>query len=120
MCLCAGVSASSMAAAAAESQVRFSGHTLDKATKAKVTLENYYSNLIAQHLERKQRYGEVYIRYPIMYKYEHFQCGCANGGHGSLTDSGGCAPPVDTSSKCILPFQTKLNIEYLNYDVRYI
>ena len=44
-----------MAAAAAESQMRFSGHTLDKATKAKVTLENYYSNLIAQHLERKQR-----------------------------------------------------------------
>lgn len=49
------MSASSMAAAAAESQMRFSGHTLDKATKAKVTLENYYSNLIAQHLERKQR-----------------------------------------------------------------
>ena len=35
--------------------VRFSGHTLDKATKAKVTLENYYSNLVAQHLERQQR-----------------------------------------------------------------
>ena len=43
-------------AAAAESSMRFSGHTLDKATKAKVTLENYYSNLIAQHMERKQRY----------------------------------------------------------------
>nr|CAD7457756.1 unnamed protein product [Timema tahoe] len=40
---------------ATESTIRFSGHTLDKATKAKVTLENYYSNLIAQHIERKQR-----------------------------------------------------------------
>ncbi|XP_013137437.1 PREDICTED: serine/threonine-protein kinase tricorner-like [Papilio polytes] len=35
--------------------VRFSGHTLDKATKAKVTLENFYTNLISQHYERKQR-----------------------------------------------------------------
>lgn len=42
--------------AATESGIRLSGHTLDKATKAKVTLENYYSNLIAQHIERKQRY----------------------------------------------------------------
>lgn len=33
----------------------FSGHTLDKATKAKVTLENFYTNLITQHYERKQR-----------------------------------------------------------------
>ncbi|KAF4529607.1 hypothetical protein B566_EDAN017898 [Ephemera danica] len=45
--------------AATESGVRFSGHTLDKATKAKVTLENYYSNLIAQHLERKQRLAKL-------------------------------------------------------------
>ena len=37
--------------------IRFSGHTLDKATKAKVTLENYYSNLISQHKERKHRYN---------------------------------------------------------------
>ncbi|XP_040567601.1 serine/threonine-protein kinase tricornered isoform X3 [Lepeophtheirus salmonis] len=35
--------------------IRFSGHTLDKATQAKVTLENYYSNLISQHKERKHR-----------------------------------------------------------------
>ena len=34
---------------------RFSVHTLDKATKAKVTLENYYNNLISQHKERKGR-----------------------------------------------------------------
>jgi len=34
---------------------RLSGHTIDKATKAKVTLENYYSNLISQHRERKNR-----------------------------------------------------------------
>ncbi|XP_064100539.1 serine/threonine-protein kinase tricornered-like isoform X5 [Macrobrachium nipponense] len=45
--------------AATEGQIRFSGHTLDKATKAKVTLENYYSNLIAQHLERKQRHDKL-------------------------------------------------------------
>ena len=38
-----------------ENQIRFSGHTLDKAVKAKVTLENYYSNLVHQNLERKQR-----------------------------------------------------------------
>lgn len=42
--------------AASESGVGFSGHTLDKATKAKVTLENYYSNLIAQHIDRKKRF----------------------------------------------------------------
>ena len=41
--------------ATTESQIRFSGHTLDKAVKAKVTLENYYSNLLHQNLERKQR-----------------------------------------------------------------
>lgn len=35
--------------------MRFSGHTLDKATKAKVHLENYYSNLITQHKERRIR-----------------------------------------------------------------
>ncbi|XP_039285912.1 serine/threonine-protein kinase tricornered isoform X2 [Nilaparvata lugens] len=44
---------------AAESSIQFSGHTLDKATKAKVTLENYYSNLIAQHVERKQRLAKL-------------------------------------------------------------
>ena len=48
---------------ATQDTIRFSGHTLDKATKAKVTLENYYSNLIAQHIERKQRYiGQFYNR----------------------------------------------------------
>lgn len=44
---------------ATENSIRFSGHTLDKATKAKVTLENYYSNLIAQHIERKQRLAKL-------------------------------------------------------------
>jgi len=39
----------------AESPLRFSCHTLDKATKAKVTLENYYNNLISQHKERRDR-----------------------------------------------------------------
>ena len=38
---------------------RFSGHTLDKATKAKVHLENYYSNLISQHLERRHRHERL-------------------------------------------------------------
>lgn len=32
-----------------------STHTLDKATKAKVVLENYYANLITQHIERRTR-----------------------------------------------------------------
>jgi serine/threonine kinase 38 len=42
-----------------ENTIRFSDHTLDKATKAKVTLENYYSNLITQHGERKQRLAKL-------------------------------------------------------------
>jgi serine/threonine kinase 38 len=42
-------------ASSTESPLRFSCHTLDKATKAKVTLENYYSNLISQHRERRER-----------------------------------------------------------------
>ncbi|CAG0913090.1 unnamed protein product [Notodromas monacha] len=42
-----------------DSQIQFSNHTLDKATKAKVTLENYYSNLLVQHMERKQRYNQL-------------------------------------------------------------
>ncbi|KAH9529719.1 Serine/threonine-protein kinase 38 [Dermatophagoides farinae] len=40
-------------------QIRFSGHTLDKATKAKVHLENYYSNLISQHMERRIRHERL-------------------------------------------------------------
>ena len=40
--------------------LRLSGHTIDKATKAKVTLENYYSNLITQHMERKNRWIQDY------------------------------------------------------------
>jgi len=39
----------------AEQAVSFSCHTLDKATKTKLTLENYYSNLISQHRERQER-----------------------------------------------------------------
>lgn len=34
---------------------QFSGHTLDKAAKAKLHLENYYSNLISQYTERNVR-----------------------------------------------------------------
>ena len=38
-------------------QIQISSHTVDKVTKAKVTLENYYSNLISQHEEREHRYA---------------------------------------------------------------
>ena len=41
------------------SSVPISCHTLDKATKAKMTLENYYANLIAQHQERRQRWKKL-------------------------------------------------------------
>ncbi|KAH3889845.1 hypothetical protein DPMN_013910, partial [Dreissena polymorpha] len=37
-------------------QMQVSNHTIDKVTRAKVTLENYYSNLISQHEERETRY----------------------------------------------------------------
>ena len=37
----------------------FSGHTLDKATKAKLTLENYYNNLISQQKERRERWRRL-------------------------------------------------------------
>ena len=40
-------------------ELRFSCHTLDKATKAKLTLENYYSTLISQHKERKDRWKRL-------------------------------------------------------------
>lgn len=40
-------------------KVALSQHAMDKATKAKVTLENYYNNLIAQHEERKQRLAKL-------------------------------------------------------------
>ena len=43
----------------AASELRFSGHTLDKATKAKLTLENYYSTLISQHKERRERWKRL-------------------------------------------------------------
>lgn len=38
-----------------QSTLVFSGHTLDKASKAKLHVENYYSNLINQFEERKLR-----------------------------------------------------------------
>lgn len=37
-------------------QIQISSHTVDKVTKAKVTLENYYTNLLMQHEERENRY----------------------------------------------------------------
>ncbi|XP_013389892.1 serine/threonine-protein kinase 38-like isoform X2 [Lingula anatina] len=40
-------------------QVAVSPHTADKVTRAKVTLENYYTNLIAQHEERESRYRKL-------------------------------------------------------------
>ena len=62
----AGVLSSSQTSScmvAASDSLRFSSHTWDKATKAKVTLENYYSNLISQHLERKQRCFRIFHSY---------------------------------------------------------
>ena len=35
--------------------VEISNHTIDKVTKAKVTLENYYTNLVSQNDERECR-----------------------------------------------------------------
>lgn len=40
-------------------QMQISNHTIDKVTRAKVTLENYYSNLISQHEERETRYRKL-------------------------------------------------------------
>ncbi|WAR02089.1 TRC-like protein, partial [Mya arenaria] len=40
-------------------QLQISNHTIDKVTRAKVTLENYYSNLISQHEERETRYQKL-------------------------------------------------------------
>ena len=39
--------------------INFSCHTLDKATKAKLTLEHYYANLINQNRERKERWQRL-------------------------------------------------------------
>ena len=50
-----GPNEESAPASVEEQTVNFSNHTLDKATKAKLTLENYYSNLITQHRERQER-----------------------------------------------------------------
>ena len=36
-------------------QLQISSHTVDKVAKAKLTLETYYSNLVAQHAERENR-----------------------------------------------------------------
>merc|ERR1712170_226194 len=46
-------------AMALQEVINFSCHTLDKATKAKLTLENYYSNLINQNRERKERWQRL-------------------------------------------------------------
>ena len=46
-------------AATLQEVINFSCHTLDKATKAKLTLENYYSNLISQNRERKERWQRL-------------------------------------------------------------
>ncbi len=54
-----GVNGSNVNNVTNEPALTFSCHTLDKATKAKVTLENYYSNLISQHQERRQRWKRL-------------------------------------------------------------
>jgi hypothetical protein len=42
--------------AAVGEPMQVSSHTVDKVAKAKLTLENYYSNLVTQHEERENRY----------------------------------------------------------------
>merc|ERR1712051_578270 len=46
-------------AATLQEVINFSCHTLDKATKAKLTLENYYSNLISLNRERRERWQRL-------------------------------------------------------------
>ena len=41
--------------AAVGETIQVSNHTVDKVAKAKLTLENYYSNLVTQHEERENR-----------------------------------------------------------------
>ena len=43
----------------AASAVAFSPYTLEKVAKAKATIENYYTNLVNQHKERRERYYEL-------------------------------------------------------------
>ena len=50
----------------------FSGHTLDKATKAKLTLENYYNNLISQQRERRERMRRMEVFYSIKKYFDNF------------------------------------------------
>jgi len=40
-------------------QMNVSSHTVDKVNRAKLTLENYYSNLVCQHEERENRYRKL-------------------------------------------------------------
>ena len=51
----------------------FSGHTLDKATKAKLTLENYYNNLISQQRERRERMRRMEVFYWIKKYFSYFE-----------------------------------------------
>ena len=45
--------------AALGDNVPVSSHTAEKVTRAKMTLENYYLNLVAQHEERENRYKKL-------------------------------------------------------------
>ena len=59
-------------AASEDLPIRFSCHTLDKATKAKLTLENYYNNLISQQRERRERMRRMEVFYSIKKYFNHF------------------------------------------------
>ena len=48
----------------ATESIAVSSHTVDKVNKAKVTLENYYSNLVCQHEERENRYDKRVVTVP--------------------------------------------------------
>lgn len=38
-----------------------SADTADKVVKAKVALENFYNNLLAQHTDRKNRWAKYFV-----------------------------------------------------------
>ena len=45
--------------------VQISSHTVDKVAKAKISLENFYTNLVSQHEEREGRYVILLMYYSI-------------------------------------------------------
>lgn len=44
-----------------------SNHTRERVTVAKLTLENFYSNLILQHEERETRYSKGWSEFSVWF-----------------------------------------------------